>query len=264
MARGRKRRGRNLTLDKFFGLNTGSHAPAQRGNTGSSKEQVVSKHDSGTNKPLLKDEAGTGPSEAVETHGGGVDLAGGLSDILSLIEEGLSTGRSRAEKFNAEDSSLGGQVSVEAGGSSVTGLEVEHAEQEPIINIDSSIIPTGRILDELLEKGLGTMDVKCNENGECSDGLRIGDIYVDKYGFKRQRGYIITTRIPVYTDWIVEEAVLKKILPKAHKLVTNRGAVALVPDDYLCTLQERWGVILKNYDKCKNKPTLLNTYTEKT
>ncbi len=258
MARGRKRRGRNLTLDKFFGLSIGSKASDQGRSTGSLDKSAVSEQVSETNKSLFKGEARTGPGETVEAGKGGVELAGGLSDILSLIEEGLSTGRSRAETFKTEDSSPtspSGPANVEVEGSSITGVEVKHAEQESIINIDSSIIPTGRILDELLEKGLGTMDVKCNENGECNDGLRIGDIYVDKYGFKRQRGYLITTRIPVYTDWIVEEAVLKKILPKAHKLVTNRGAVALVPDDYLCTLQERWGVILKNYDKCKNKPT---------
>ncbi len=116
---------------------------------------------------------------------------------------------------------------------------------EQIITI-SNIIPTGRILDEILNKGLTDEFLKCDNTGKCTDGRRLGEIYIDKYGFKRQRGFVRTTRTPVYVDWIVEEATISKLLPKAYKLVTSRGAVAIIPEDFLCELQERYGVIIKS------------------
>ena len=112
--------------------------------------------------------------------------------------------------------------------------------------VASNIIPTGRILDEILNKGLTDEFLKCDNTGKCTDGRRLGEIYTDKYGFKRQRGFVRTTRTPVYVDWIVEEATISKLLPKAYKLVTSRGAVAIIPEDFLCELQERYGVIIKS------------------
>ncbi len=133
----------------------------------------------------------------------------------------------------------------------VTGEKKEEEIKQSIIL--SSIIPTGRVLDEILNKGLTDEFLKCDSSGKCTDGRRLGEIYVDKYGFKRQRGFVRTTRTPVYVDWIVEEATISKLLPKAYKLVTSRGAVAIIPDDFLCELQERYGVIIKNDEiNCKS------------
>ncbi len=133
----------------------------------------------------------------------------------------------------------------------VTGEKKDEEMKQSIIR--SNIIPTGRVLDEILNKGLTDEFLKCNSGGKCTDGRRLGEIYVDKYGFKRQRGFVRTTRTPVYVDWIVEEATTSKLLPKAYKLVTSRGAVAIIPDDFLCELQERYGVIIKNDEiNCKS------------
>ena len=133
----------------------------------------------------------------------------------------------------------------------VTGIKKNEEIKQSIIR--SNIIPTGRVLDEILNKGLTDEFLKCDNSGKCTDGRRLGEIYVDKYGFKRQRGFVRTTRTPVYVDWIVEEATISKLLPKAYKLVTSRGAVAIIPDDFLCELQERYGVIIKNDEvNCKS------------
>jgi len=121
----------------------------------------------------------------------------------------------------------------------------EEESDEQVITV-SNIIPTGKILDEILNKGLTDEFLKCDNTGKCTDGKRLGEIYTDKYGFKRQRGFVRTTRTPVYVDWIVEEATISKLLPKAYKLVTSRGAVAIIPEDFLCELQERYGVIIKS------------------
>ncbi len=125
------------------------------------------------------------------------------------------------------------------------------------IEKDLSIIPTGKVLEEILYKGLSNEDITCYSNGKCSDGKSIGEIFVDKYGFRRQRGFVNTTRLPVFLDWIVEEAVIEEILPKTYVVKTNRGSLAIIPEDYLCELHTRYGVIIKNYDKCKNyKPSI--------
>ncbi len=115
---------------------------------------------------------------------------------------------------------------------------------------EKAIIPTGRILDIILKEGLLTSETTCNSYGECSDGINVGEYFTDEYGFHRQRGFIRTTRIPIFMDWIVEDGYVEKVLPRAHKLVTNRDAVAIIPDDFLCELQARYGIILRNYDKC--------------
>ncbi len=110
-------------------------------------------------------------------------------------------------------------------------------------------LPSGKVLEELLKLPVGPeRGITCSNEGECSDGRRISEVFVDKYGFRRQRGFIRTTRLPVFLDWIVEEAIVSKVLPTAYKVQTNRGALALIPTDFLCELHMRYGVLLKNYD----------------
>ncbi|MEM0380156.1 MAG: hypothetical protein QXX35_04830 [Desulfurococcaceae archaeon] len=111
-------------------------------------------------------------------------------------------------------------------------------------------IPTGDILDEILEKGLGLEDIVCNSDGKCSDGLSVGEVFTDKYGFRRKRGYVNTTRLPIFLDWILEEIVVKEIMPKTYVVETNLGSRAIIPEDYLCEFQYRYGLTIKNYDKC--------------
>lgn len=116
-------------------------------------------------------------------------------------------------------------------------------------------VPSGEVLDTILSKSVE--DIRCDSTGKCNDGRYIGEIFTDRYGFKRQRGFVNTTRLPVFLDWIVEEATIQQVLPRAYSLKTNRGSVALVPEDFLCELHTRYGVLLKNYEKCSNyKPSL--------
>jgi len=113
-------------------------------------------------------------------------------------------------------------------------------------------IPEGDILRKLLEKPIRTInEIMCGSDGLCKDNKRLSEIFIDELGFKRQRGFIRTTRAPVFLDWIIEEAVVSKILPTAYKVETSRGAIALIPENFLCELDKRYGVLLKNYD-CSN------------
>ncbi len=126
---------------------------------------------------------------------------------------------------------------------------------EEAVELSETLVPSGKVLEEILGKGLGE-DIRCDSSGKCSDGKRVGEIFTDRYGFKRQRGYVNTTRLPIYVDWIVEEAVVSKVLPKAYSVKTSRGSLALIPEDYLCELHTRYGVILKNYSKCSEQGLL--------
>ncbi|ADI31652.1 hypothetical protein [Staphylothermus hellenicus] len=172
-----------------------------------------------------------------------------LLELLSILETGKKKTNKQVE--NMEDFKP----------SSVSFLDknINIAFEGSIIDVDLGQLrlPTGKILEEIFEKGLGKDDVTCYNNGKCSDGVSIGETYTDKYGFLRQRGYINTTRLPVYMDWIVEEGIVKPILERAYGLKTNRGAVALIPEDYLCELQLRYGIKLLNFDKCKGHKSIV-------
>ncbi len=153
-----------------------------------------------------------------------------------------------------------------SGSSKRTGINTkEPIEEKPIeaekrvemgspreIKLQETPIPRGEILHKLLEKPIRTVnEIMCGPDGLCRDNRRLSEVFIDEYGFKRQRGFVRTTRLPVFLDWIIEEAVVTKILPTAYKVKTSRGAVALVPENFLCELDKRYGVILKNYD-CSN------------
>lgn len=119
------------------------------------------------------------------------------------------------------------------------------------------------LLKELLNKPVGPeRAVTCSNDGTCSDGIRISEVFRDEKGVVRQRGFIRTSRIPIILDWVVEHGTVKKILPKAYKLVTQRGAKALVPEEFICELATRYGILINNYD-CKNYQINLNTLARK-
>lgn len=130
---------------------------------------------------------------------------------------------------------------------------VPHKEEVPReLVLLKTPIPEGDILRKLLEKPIRTInEIMCSSDGLCKDNRRLSEIFIDEFGFKRQRGFVRTTRAPVFLDWIVEEAVVSKILPTAYKVETSRGAIALIPENFLCELDKRYGVLLKNYD-CSN------------
>ncbi len=108
------------------------------------------------------------------------------------------------------------------------------------------------ILAKLLSKKVKALkEINCDESGSCIDGRRLSEVFTDEFGVKRQRAYLKTTRYTIYLDWAVEEGVVKKILPEAYLVETERGAKAIVPTSFLCELAKRYGVILNDY-KCIN------------
>ncbi len=125
----------------------------------------------------------------------------------------------------------------------------QHIGRKPL----NEIVPTGEILRKLLAKTAEELKrIECDAEGACNDGHRISDVFIDEHGFRRQRGFVRTTRIPVFLDWIVEEATVYRLLERAYVVETERGAMAIVPVDFLCELDKRYGVLLKNYDCSKH------------
>lgn len=177
-----------------------------------------------------------------------------LLELLNILE----TGKKKTSK------QIGELEGFKQSSTPLLGKNINVVFKGSIMDVDLGQLklPTGSILEEIFEKGLGKDDIICYNNGKCSDGISVGETYTDKYGFLRQRGYINTTRLPIYMDWIVEEGVVKPILARAYGLKTNRGAVALIPEDYLCELELRYGIKLLNYDKCKGYKSIVEWGTK--
>ncbi|MEM1555445.1 MAG: hypothetical protein QXM54_02820 [Desulfurococcaceae archaeon] len=136
---------------------------------------------------------------------------------------------------------------IEASSSTVSGNKV----MEPSFDKDSASSISKDIIDKLVDRSVDVR-INCSQAGVCDDNRVVGQVFRDDYGLLRQRGYLKTTRLPVYLDFIVEKAVVKQILPNTYKVETDRGSIALVPEDFLCELNNRYGVILLNYDKCRD------------
>jgi len=174
------------------------------------------------------------------------------SDVLEGVE-GKTTGDKEVKPSSFIDEVLRNLIqsrSIQTVKEPSVEKQVDTLESKPVV-------PERDVLDRILYEGLHDGEVICHSNGTCSDGHNVSDIYVDKYGFRRQRGFVTTTRLPVYLDWIVEEAIVEEIMPRTFVVKTNRGTLAVIPEDFLCELHTRYGIIIKNYDKCKNyKPSV--------
>jgi hypothetical protein len=107
--------------------------------------------------------------------------------------------------------------------------------------------------------------IECEANGVCKDGVRVGDKIVDEYGIERKRGFLNTTRLPIFLDWVSETANVERLTDKTLVVKTNRGALAVVPDHFLCELQYRYGItILGLEEKCRDyKPSIGRQYKPK-
>ncbi|MEM1618858.1 MAG: hypothetical protein QXE77_04835 [Desulfurococcaceae archaeon] len=109
------------------------------------------------------------------------------------------------------------------------------------------------ISEKLAEEAAKLAEIKiitCDKSGVCSDGRRIGEVYLDEEkGVKWQRGFINTTRLPIFVDFITEEADIKGYVGKALVIESSRGAKAIIPEDYICEIASRYGVLLK-LEKC--------------
>lgn len=97
----------------------------------------------------------------------------------------------------------------------------------------------------------GILLVQCDKRGECEDGVKVGEVFSDSRGVRWQRTFIETTRLPIYLNFIVEEALIKGKVGKAFNIVTSRGARALIPEDYICEAISRYGLDIK-IEKCRN------------
>ncbi len=263
MARQRKRRSaKNASLDLFLGKTRGGGEKGSRETRGAPKEPGKPRPQP---PPALaeKDARSKAPSPRVAS-------SMNVESFIDTLLEQLFGGAKRSQRPRSSSmrggiqGSPGGKGSpaprdlrgtVEktgsGGGRGVFAVDVKppvgERPHEPAPRND--IVPRGRVLKELLARTADQLRrIECGQDGLCSDGRRISEVFVDEYGFRRQRGFVRTTRIPVFLDWVVEEAVVEKLLERAYVVKTNRGAMAIVPVDFLCELDKRYGVLLKNYD----------------
>ncbi|MCC6011337.1 MAG: hypothetical protein LM556_02925 [Desulfurococcaceae archaeon] len=102
--------------------------------------------------------------------------------------------------------------------------------------------------------------IDCDKQGNCSDGKRVGEIFEDSRGVKWQRGFLTTSRLPIFLNFLAEDSRIVGRVGKAFIVETSRGAKAIIPEDYICELSSRYGIIL-NVDKCTNYKT--STWSEK-
>ncbi|MCD6195980.1 MAG: hypothetical protein J7J82_04260 [Staphylothermus sp.] len=258
MPRRKITRGKHASILDFLSISS-SNKNKDLDKTQEKEETIASNEDinkvkekleeSGTNKSEenLKEKAGSAKESIDED----------ISDLLSILGKRKTINKSLMETTSSSTE----QVPISEIANENSDLSTKSIAE---IDVGKLELPTGEILDKILWEGLSKDNVVCDSTGKCTDGISVGEIYNDQYGFRRQRGYVNTTRLPVYTDWIVEEGLVKKILPRAYGLKTNRGAVALIPEDFLCELQARYGVVLLNYDRCTKYNSVLGYAQAKT
>jgi len=91
--------------------------------------------------------------------------------------------------------------------------------------------------------------IECDKQGNCSDGKKISEIFEDSRGVKWQRAFLPTSRSPIFLNFIAEDSRIIGRVGKALIIETSRGARAIIPEDYICEMISRYGVIL-NIEKC--------------
>lgn len=180
-----------------------------------------------------------------------------LTEFFKQSEKNIDESRAPQKKeesqthSNVEDDIVKHVLSLLDAHSKQLKTRETSGKKEPSLESQSKELLHGLesdILDKVLEEDI--KPIECDNKGVCLDGLKVGEIFTDKYGVKRQRGYVNTTRLPVYLDVIVEEGVVSPLLSKSYSIQTSRNAVAIVPEDFICELQQRYGVILKGFEKC--------------
>jgi len=96
--------------------------------------------------------------------------------------------------------------------------------------------------------------LECDKQGNCNDGRRIGEVFEDSRGVKWQRGFLVTSRLPIFLNFIAEDSKIVGRIGKAFIIETAHGAKTIIPEDYICEMTSRYGVIL-NIEKCSNYKT---------
>ncbi|MGC8982153.1 MAG: hypothetical protein ACP5KA_00125 [Desulfurococcaceae archaeon] len=133
-------------------------------------------------------------------------------------------------------------------------LELPPREQAALPEAAQARAPVAvpEVLVKLAEAAYQSREVKmvtCEKQGVCSDNRHIGEIFEDERGVKWQRGFIRTTRNPIFLDFIVESGEVKGYVGKALIIETERGAKAIIPEEFICEMAARYGLQLK-IDKC--------------
>lgn len=105
--------------------------------------------------------------------------------------------------------------------------------------------------------------IECDASGACADGRRVGDEFQDSYGIYRKRGFLNTTRLPVFLDWVLEKGSVENVTETAVLVKTDRGAVALVPADFLCEMQARYGITISGV-ACEGYKPMIGRQASKT
>jgi len=96
--------------------------------------------------------------------------------------------------------------------------------------------------------------IECDKQGNCSDGKKVSEIFEDSRGVKWQRAFLPTSRSPIFLNFIAEDSKVIGRVGRALIIETSRGARAIIPEDYICEMNSRYGVIL-NIEKCSTYKT---------
>ncbi|WP_440059130.1 hypothetical protein ACSU1N_04920 [Thermogladius sp. 4427co] len=95
--------------------------------------------------------------------------------------------------------------------------------------------------------------IECDPSGICKDNMKVGDVLKDDYGIQRKRGFLNTTRMPVFLDWVFENAVAERLTGKTLMVKTERGSLAVIPDHFLCEMMFRYGISIQGFEeKCRD------------
>ncbi|MEM2025630.1 MAG: hypothetical protein QXW94_05000, partial [Desulfurococcaceae archaeon] len=126
-------------------------------------------------------------------------------------------------------------------------VQVEAEERSQVIEkqVENKIL-------ELAQEAYKRINVKlieCDKHGVCVDGKRIGEVFEDSKGLRWQRGFLNTSRLPIFIDYIAEEAKITGRVGKAFIIVSSRDAKAIIPDDYICEATSRYGILI-NLERC--------------
>ena len=138
--------------------------------------------------------------------------------------------------------------------------QVETSETQATRGKVEVAIEVGKREEKLFEvayEAFAKKDIKiieCNKQGTCTDGKKLGEVFEDSRGLKWQRSFVNTTRLPIFLDFIAENAQIKGRVGKASIVVLASGARAIIPDEYLCEVVKRLGVLI-DIDKCSNYKT---------
>lgn len=162
-----------------------------------------------------------------------------LEELVKILEQKQKSIVQREETVEAQKPSFKPDIAEEK----KEGKELKLFEEDKVISV----------AQEAFQKDIRI--IECSKQGICADGRKLGEVFEDSKGLKWQRSFLNTTRIPIFLDFIAEEAEIKGRVGKAAVVVSSRGAKAIIPEDFICEAISRYGIIL-NIDKCSNyKPS---------